>query len=84
ITFISSSNGAVESEALEARRIVEEEVCLFYQTKLSEYHIEPGDMQSIGKYMRNHNPSFTLQKDKLHQELTDCINERIKENNPLY
>lgn len=85
LTFIESPNGEVDKEQLRARTISEELITDFYKNELcKEYNIIPGDMNSIGKYITHHNPSFTGKKDEPHERLTKKIHKQISGTNPLY
>jgi hypothetical protein len=84
ITFLESPNGIVDKEALRNRVLSEEIILEFYKQKMSSYGIVPGNMEAIKKYMFNHNPSFTGERDKLHQEMTEKIQSTIQGKDPLY
>ncbi|MGM5480671.1 MAG: YdcF family protein [Nanobdellota archaeon] len=86
LSFIESENGAVDEKQLQSRKISERIVNDFYNHKLKMiYNITPGNLESIRTYMNEYNPSFTGYKDKHHQQLTDDLNEALKDKkNPLY
>ncbi len=85
LTFIESNNGNVDKEQLQNRIISEKIVLNFYKNKLLKiYNIKRGDMKSIGKYITEHNPSFTGKRDKHHEKFSKEIEESISGKDPLF
>lgn len=84
IHYITSPNGNVNKQELQARIESEKHVLNFYKKHLEQtYGITPGNMQQLEEYMTKHNPSYTGRKDKYHEALTQNILKTIQ-GNPLY
>ncbi len=85
LEFIESPNGDVNQDQLNNRIISEKIILNFYeQTLLETYNIKKGDLESIGRYIKKHNPSFVGKNDEAHEELTKEIQKQTSKENPLY
>ncbi len=71
VGYIAAVNPVVSTEIMRNRLYHEKMVLEFYQKHLSStYGIIPGDMNTIGQFMKRYNPAMTGHKDLYHEELT--------------